>query len=68
MADSYKPGDQVPYSGIYRVIHDPRHVEDHEVSCVSGKTFPLCRDCPHPTFELVKSSPILIEDCKHFKR
>jgi hypothetical protein len=67
MGTSYKPGDTVPYSGIYRVTHDPRHAIEHEVTCISGKKFPPCRGCPHPRFELVKAA-IHIEDHEHFKR
>ena len=37
MADQYKPGDRVPRSGIYRVIHDPVHCQEHEVTCVHMK-------------------------------
>ena len=45
MADQYKPGDRVPRSGIYRVIHDPVHCQEHEVTCVRRKKFPTCNDC-----------------------
>ena len=41
----YKPGDKVPKSGIYRVIHDERHAEAHEVTCVIGSRFPPCNGC-----------------------
>lgn len=40
----YKPGDWVPYSGIYRVIHH-EHLYAHEVTSVSGERFPECRQC-----------------------
>jgi hypothetical protein len=51
MAKSYKPGDKCEHSGIYRVLHDPKHAAEHEVTCVYGKPFPPCgtRGC-HPTF------------------
>jgi len=51
---SYKPGDTVPTSGIYRVTHDPAHRQPHEITCVAGKTFPPCRDCHHPRYVLVR--------------
>jgi hypothetical protein len=41
----YTPGDAVPYSGIYRVTHHNRHAPEHDVTCVSGKAFPLCNEC-----------------------
>jgi hypothetical protein len=36
MATEYKPRDEVPASGIYRVRHDRHHAE-HEVTCVKGR-------------------------------
>lgn len=67
MAVEYKPGDEVPKSGIYRVIHDPRHAEEHEVTCVYGKKFPPCRSCAHPRFILVRSAHH-IETDEFFRR
>jgi len=52
----FKPGDTVPVSGIYRVTHDPRHTQEHEVTCVKGKRFPPCRDCAHPRFILQRKA------------
>ena len=40
----FKPGEWIPYSGVYRVIHH-EHLHTHEVTCVSGETFPQCRQC-----------------------
>jgi hypothetical protein len=42
MPEQYKPGDKVPKSGIYKVIHDPNHDEEHEVTCIIGAPFPPC--------------------------
>ena len=50
----FKPGDMVPNSGIYRVIHDPEHTEEHEVTCIYGKKFPPCRGCRSPRFILIR--------------
>jgi hypothetical protein len=52
IGDIFKPGDSVPASGIYRVIHDPAHAQEHDVTCVYGKKFPPCRGCKHPRFVL----------------
>ncbi len=53
----YKPGDKVPVSGIYKVVHDKNHVQEHEVTVVYGGHFPPCNHCgPHPRFTLVKSA------------
>ena len=64
--DVFKPGDEVPHSGIYKVIHDPAHAQQHEVTCVYGKKFPPCRDCSHPRFVLVRAA-IHIDASEHFK-
>ena len=40
----YKPGEDVPKSGIYRVRHTGHH-HDHEVTCISGEQFPECNRC-----------------------
>lgn len=44
-AKLYSPGESVPSSGIYKVVHDTEHTEEHEVTCVYGKRFPPCNHC-----------------------
>jgi hypothetical protein len=67
IGDQFKPGEEVPHSGIYRVIHDPAHAQEHDVTCVFGKRFPPCRGCDHPRFILVRAvRPI--DTHEHFKR
>jgi hypothetical protein len=41
----HKPGETVPASGIYKVVHDKNHRQEHEVTCVMGEPFPPCKDC-----------------------
>ena len=43
----YKPGEEVPKSGIYKVVHDTQHAEEHEVTCIIGTPFPPCNHCGH---------------------
>jgi hypothetical protein len=64
--DVFRPGEEVPNSGIYQIIHDPAHAMSHEVTCVYGKKFPPCRGCPHPRFTLVRAAQH-IEASDHFK-
>jgi hypothetical protein len=64
--DIFEPGEKVPRSGIYRVVHDPEHQQEHEVTCVFGKRFPPCHGCKHPRFVLVKAAQH-IEQNEHFK-
>lgn len=57
MVAEYKPGDDVPRSGIYKVTHDSAHTEEHEVTCVYGKRFPPCNKCGrHPRFVLIRAA------------
>ena len=63
----YKPGEEVPTSGIYKVTHDPAHAEEHEVIGVRKKIFPPCRGCEHPRFVLVHAAHH-IENSEHFRK
>ena len=52
----YKPGEEAPQSGIYKVTHD-RHHSEHEVTVVIGHRFPPCNHCgQHPRFTLVHAA------------
>lgn len=44
VVQTYRPGEEVPRSGIYKVSHRGHH-HDHEVTCVSGEDFPSCHQC-----------------------
>jgi hypothetical protein len=61
----YKPGDEVPTSGIYKVTHNPPHADEHEVIGVRKKIFPPCKVCEHPRFVLVHAAHH-IENSEHF--
>jgi hypothetical protein len=65
--ETYKPGDKVPKSGIYRVIHDENHHEPHEITVVFGDHFPPCNHCgKHPRFVPVRLAQH-VSSHKHFK-
>jgi hypothetical protein len=66
IGDVFKPGDTVPNSGIYTMIHDTNHAQSHDVTCVYGKRFPPCRGCSHPRFKL-KYAAQHIDNNDHFK-
>ena len=40
----YSPGDSVPQSGVYRVVHQD-HRDDHEATLLDGGIFPRCTNC-----------------------
>lgn len=68
MVDAFKPGDIVPKSGIYRVVHDLEHRKEHEVTVVKGETFPACYHCgKHPRFTAVRLASY-VKNHEHFKR
>ena len=57
MSETSKPGDKVMRSGIYTVLHDEEHAENHEVTCVAGRTFPPCNGCEGEVrFTLVRAA------------
>lgn len=40
----FESGDEIPYSGVYRVTHQNHH-HVHEVTCLTGGRFPTCNTC-----------------------
>lgn len=66
IGQEFKPGDTVEASGIYTVIHDRNHAQQHDVTCVYGKKFPPCRGCSHPRFK-ARYLARHIETHDHFK-
>jgi hypothetical protein len=67
MATEYKPGDDVKFSGIYKVVHESAHTPEHEVTCVKGNTFPPCSMCgDHVRFTQVHAAHY-IENIEFFK-
>ena len=58
-ARSYKPGEQIPASGIYKVIHST-HRRAHENIFAAGQTFPPCKHCGDKVrFQAVNSSKLV---------
>lgn len=47
MLFGHKPGEAVPVSGIYNVMHDQVHLAQHQITAVRGEHFPPCRGCGH---------------------
>jgi YjzC-like protein len=45
----FKPGERVPTSGVYDVVHDKLdgddHAHPHQVTAMAGSVFPPCRGC-----------------------
>lgn len=67
-ATTYKPGDAVEASGVYRVTHPPKHASEHEITVIYGRQFPPCNGRgQHPRFKAVKLAQH-IDANDHFKR
>lgn len=59
MTNSYISSNEIPESGVYRVIH-AQHRLPHEVTLIKGQTFPPCAKCHDEVrFELVRGLPEL---------
>lgn len=59
---SFAPGEIVPISGIYTVVHQ-EHRPSHEVIAIRGEEFPRCRLCKAEVrFEVVRVLPHMTHD------
>jgi hypothetical protein len=67
IGQNFKPGDNVEVSGLYEVVHDPKHTQRHEILCVYGNIFPPCGGCAYPRFKLIRMAE-LVEMDEHFAR
>lgn len=58
-----RPGQTIPESGIYEVIHDLDHRAAHESVMVKGDKFPLCDTCDDRIrFRVVRTAPYIFDD------
>ena len=62
-ARTYQPGNTVPTSGIYSVLHRENHRGPHEVVMVGRDKFPKCEICGREVnYCLMRSAPYVFED------
>jgi hypothetical protein len=66
VGDIFKPGDKVPNSGIYDVIHDATHPR-HQVTCVYEEPFPPCKRCGHGVRFKLAIKALHLKDHENFK-
>jgi hypothetical protein len=60
----YKPGQKVPQSGIYNVVH-AEHRQPHRASFKAQEQFPPCTQCSDKvTFELMLAASDQEDDGK----
>ena len=56
-AQLFKTGEQIPETGVYRVIH-AAHRLAHECTLIEGHTFPRCCKCGEVVeFECIATAP-----------
>ena len=59
----FHPGDAVPESGIYEVLHDADHREAHDAVMILGNQFPSCETCNERVrFRIVRTAPYIFQD------
>lgn len=61
MTKAYRPGDDVPAAGIYRIQHGAGHRLVHHATIQAGICFPRCRKCRDQVrFTLVREVRMLV--------
>ena len=59
----FLPGEPVPETGIYEVIHDRDHRTSHEVVMHGQDLFPACDQCDaRVRFKLIRTAPYIFDD------
>ena len=59
----FLPGEPVPETGIFEVIHDRGHRAAHEVVMHRADFFPACDQCDHRVrFKLIRTAPYIFDD------
>lgn len=62
MSQEFKPGEKVPSSGVYRVLHKD-HREHHDATLREGEQFPTCTVCEREVrFKLIQSAKLIDRD------
>lgn len=63
----FKPGDEVPRSGVYRAFHANEHAKPHEVTCIYSDRFPRCRSCAEGVRFVLLFGAQHVTSQEHFK-
>ncbi len=59
----FLPGDAVPESGIYEVMHDADHRQAHDAVMILGNRFPSCEICSERVrFRIIRTAPYIFQD------
>ena len=69
--EGFKPGEKVPTSGIYDVIHDnldsDHHNLPHQVTAIADKVFLSCHSCHGSVRFRLRQAGEHVEDHDHFE-
>jgi hypothetical protein len=58
----FRPGEDVPESGVYTVVHEG-HRQRHSATIFKGERFPLCARCGKQVrFVLLRRSSLIADD------
>jgi hypothetical protein len=59
----FLPGQPVPETGIYEIIHARAHRQAHEVVMHRGDPFPVCEECDaRVRFRVIRTAPYIFDD------
>ncbi len=59
----FRPGETVPESGIYEVVHEGDHRQAHDAVMIIGNQFPSCETCNESVrFRIVRTAPYIFQD------
>jgi hypothetical protein len=63
----HRPGERVPTTGIYKVLHH-QHREPHDVVLKVSDRFPSCQQCgAHVRFELTHPAAEMADEMKELQ-
>ena len=62
----FKPGERVPKTGLYWVLHD-KHRPAHEATLLEGESFPACAHCGESVSFSLRHSALEINKDHDFK-
>jgi hypothetical protein len=54
MENIFTVGEDVPYSGVYRITHFPPHTGEEVLTLTKDSKFPRCVRCTHVSFMLIR--------------
>ena len=63
----YRADELISHSGNYQVIHSRQHLQQHTVTCTSGKPFPECNVCGRGVSFILIEAAHLIDRLQCFR-